>query len=194
MMRTARIAVLVLLVAAPPAAAARDRCRLGGTTVAENHEIRVYHRSGFSSDGRDYVCVKRTGKRWRVAEYVEGVGESVVDVRLAGPVVAYWLHWSVKADDSGDWVVVLDTRRRMRSRFTFSARGGFGLTRAGTLVWSSAYTNSVDDWGYMIMAARAGKAALKLDEGRGIDIGSLAVGATRAFWLRDGEPHSSAVD
>ncbi len=197
------VALLVLLIVAPTASAARRCSPLGGPTVAENARVTVARIAG--DEGRIVACAKRTGRRTAV-DVADPEHPLARTVRVAGRFVA--LDSELSTDRySGDarsgvtvWDVEIGRRRAAWSAFVLNRPERPAHTpRVGSLVLSrlGSVAFAIDDEAGGV--ARVHRLTLGgqdgghrvLDRGPGVDARSVRRDGKRVLWRRDGGVRSA---
>jgi hypothetical protein len=195
-MRLSPTVVLVLCLfasaaLAPAAAAAKPAAKpcvaRGSTTVAKSLQARVYERGG---DEHELVgCNRLSGRRTVIARWSDCecsiADEPAPQVWLAGRHVAVNSYFCPpdQSPCSGGMAVVDLRTGRVRHRAKTGALIALVIKPNGSV----AYVLGPQ----VIRIAPRGSALL--DEGPGIDDGSLAVNRTRLYWLRNNQPQTASL-
>ncbi len=196
--------VAATLVPAPTADAAATCRKAGSQTVAQNRTARVYSVAVASSDNyviaRLYGCVRRSGRRVRLAEATDDdiySSSSWSDVRLAGRFVA----WSYRSDDVSckancppDYsptrrsIHLYDLRRRTsRSIAERVSDGALVLTTFGALAWATEFAT-----GDVVVRASDAEGLRTLDRGE-IAPSWLRLDGAALHWTNAGQARSARL-
>lgn len=197
-MRLSRMVLLVLCLLAPaalaPAAAAakppaRPCAVRGSVTVAKSLQARIYERGG-----DDHVlvgCSRRSGRRTVLARWFNcdcsRADQPAPQVWLAGRHVAVNRYSCSPFDSMAPCVGAMEVFDLRTGRVRYSADTGALIGLAIKPNGSVGYV-----LGQQLFRIDSRGSAL-LDEGAGIDYGSLAVNRTRLYWLRDNIPHTASL-
>ena len=195
-MRQSPIAAFVLCLLVPaalaPAGAIAQRpakpCAVrSSATVVKSLQSRIYERGG-----DDHVlvgCNRRSGRRTVLARWFN-CGCSIADepapqVWLAGRHVAVNSYFCPPDQSPCTGAMAVVDLRTGRVRYS---------AETGALIDLVIKPNG--SIGYLLgrqLYRIDSRGSALLDEGPGIDGGSLAVNRTRLYWLRDNQPHTSSL-
>jgi hypothetical protein len=172
-------------------------CDAGGPgTIYDDHEVRVFEKEQ-EADVRSVICSHINGHRYRVAHYsLDGLSRSIDIVSAPGRWVGYSVL-KVEADAalSGKACVL---RLKDGERHCTSGLQVLSLdaTRKGSVAWL-AYDRRDPVNGLICCAVyereQDADKAVKLDSGPDIEKSSFAVGGTRIYWTKAGQPKSATM-
>ena len=189
----AALCVLAAVLFASTASAAQRKrdCRTSGKTYAANADVRVLYFLDPGGGGRTfYACDVRAKRRRILGAYYGPDGGITPKIALVGRYVAYEDIICDRDGSCSGSVYRLDV---VRDRTYVVEVTDSGALPAKDLAMSS--THAV----YWIRRTAAGFAVVRgasgdvrvLEDGPGVEPGSLAVKGRRAYWTTAGQPRSS---
>ena len=191
-MRLFRFALLVACLVVPTSAAAAPSaappCRAGGSsTVAKSLQARIYEHGG---DDRTLVgCNRLSGRRTVLARWFD-CGCSIADE----PAPQVWL--AARQVAVNEYFCPPDASPCSGTLRVFGLRTGRALYSAATGTLIDLVIKPNGSIGYLLgqqLYRIDSRGPLLLDEGPGIDGGSLAVNRTRLYWLHDNLPRTASL-
>jgi hypothetical protein len=187
------ICLLAAAALAPATAVAKPQgkpCAVrGSATVAQSPQVRVYERG---NDNHVLVgCNRRSGRRTVLASWYScdcSIGDEIApQVWLAGRHVAVNRYSCSPIDPMSPCTGTMEVTDLRTGRVRYSAdAGGF----IGLVIKPNGSVAFV--LGQQLIRIDTRGTAL-LDQGPGIDSGSLAVNRTRVYWLHDNIPQSASL-
>jgi hypothetical protein len=208
-MRTwvALLTALVVLVAATPSSAARDRCAArGAKTVKQTSAVRVYRQTRGDASIY-YACLRSSGRRLRVANIVVDAGDDLSSGSVR-PVLIRGTHVAVVESSFSDIgpdgsedaaLTVADLRPHGRVyRVAISANPedqyeGFArviLRADGAAAWVLAGQREYDE---VDVLGPTAKRPTPVAYAKGIDQDSLAFGGEGVTWVQAGTQRTAAI-
>lgn len=201
-----RLLPLILVLALAPAAEAaakRPACPPRGAVVRDGNEhLRMYKRS--RTNPALYACHVRTRRTVRLSTEDDGGGGAWTYLQayaISGPRIV----WATQlGDEMNTWTPMrmanLSTGSRRRwDPVPFLKDGVYqdvhdiALTRAGQVVWIATENENFPGTMRVVARMRPGGEPEKLDEGPGIEKGSLALSGTAAYWMHGGTARSAPL-
>jgi hypothetical protein len=187
-------------------AAPRKSCATAGRkTVLQTRAIRVYHGG---RDGGVYACrLSRPIHPLQLLDnYISREGYLVVGEAHAAGIRVGIESWDcprnldalVPSECGGGQISSFDlgTRRQLRHLWTGGKEAEWGMTATGALAClrpALAATNQSPAKPAAVVVADASGEERVLDEGSGIETGSLAVSGRRVYWTSGGEARSAVL-
>jgi hypothetical protein len=199
----ALLPALALALGPPPARAAaapRDACfPSGARTLEASKRARVFSVRARGGARPVFACLHATGRRVRLGDRIDCLGQAARDFRLAGRFVGFIAEFCPTPGGSGASLGLVDLRGgRVRLVSGLFAFGGgvtdFVLKANGSAAWIERPEVGAPASTPHLVMKRDADGRAQLASGSDIDSSSLALAGSTVYWTQGGAPRAAILD